>query len=221
MDDVDRRLAEARARVERASAAVRGKHQGGEWLEFRAAHDELLDAERARALVLGEECATACFEFPAWDVGAPLPHLLSGARGTVLLYVVKEDDPTWDGSWARVAQTSDEAPIAIVRFKRLTAVRLGAPNDEVISGHPLYGRGLAAYRAHIVANSRWVQELQKINSVHSQYDPARWVARRHYLLAFHDETFESVAEGVEIEVKRTSLAQAGRDALEGVLGPLE
>jgi hypothetical protein len=221
MDDFDRRLADARARMERASAALRGKHQGGEWAEFDAAHDELLEAERARALALGEECATACFEFPSWDVGAPLPHLLSGARGEVLIYIVKEVDPTWDGSWARVADTREAAPIAVVRFKRLRAVRLGAPNDEVISGHPLYGRGLAAYRAHIVANSRWVQELQKINSVHSQYDPARWVAARHYLLAFHDETFECVADGVETEVKRTSLAQACRDALEGVLGTLE
>lgn len=93
-----------------------------------------------------------------------------------------------------------------------------APNDEVISGHPLHGRGLAAYEAHAVIHSRWIKELQTINSVHSQYDASRWSRLNHYRLAFHDETFECVAEGFHAETRRTTLAKACQEALAAVIG---
>jgi len=220
MDDLERRLADARARMDRASEALRPKHKGGEWEEFHAAHDELIDAERALALERGEECALACDGFPPWDIGAPCPQLLSGSRGTILTYFVREPSPGWDGSSVRIVDVADDslATIAIVRFRRVTAVRIGSPNDEVIEGHPLHGHGLVAYRAHVVTRSRWVHELQTINSVHQRYDPARWTDRKHYLLAFHDETFECVASGFDVEIRRSRMADVCRAALEEVLG---
>lgn len=220
MSDPARRLADARARLDAAGAALRGKHQGNALGEFRAAYYELLAAERALAASRDEEHAVPCAGFPAWDVGAPLPHVLTGARGFALAYFTKEPDPTWDGTSARVVDVADEsmALVALIRFERPTAIRVGPPNDEVIHGHPLHGRGLAAYEAHEVVRSRWVQELQTINSVHSQYDPARWKDRHHYLLAFHDETVECVAGGFTAEVRMTTLAQACRDLLERLMG---
>ena len=216
--DLERTLVEAKQQVTHAAERVRGKHKGNELADYRSAHERLLEAERAVAR--GEEYATPCPGFPAWDIGAPLPHLLSGSRGTILVYFVSEPDPAWHGTAVRVVDVADEevASIAAVRFTLVTAVRMGAPNDEVISGHPLYGRGLSAYRAHSVINSRWIKDLQAINSVHSQYDAAHWTRRNHYLLAFHDETVECVADGFRAEVKRTTLAKACREALEEVMG---
>ncbi len=39
-----------------------------------------------------------------------------------------------------------------------------------------------------------------------------------HLLSFHDETLECVADGLVAETKRTTLARACREALEGVMG---
>ena len=220
ISDLERTLDEAKQQLAHAAERIRGKHKGNELADYRSAHERLLEAERAVATARGEECAIPCPGFPAWDVGAPLPHVLTGARGTILVYFVREPDPAWDGTSTRVVDVADEgiASVAVVRFAPVTAVRVGAPNDEVLHGHPLYGRGLAAYDAHLVINSRWVKELQAINAVHSQYDAARWTKRNHYFLAFHDEAVECVADGFRVEVTRTTLAKACREALEEVMG---
>jgi hypothetical protein len=88
------------------------------------------------------------------------------------------------------------------------AIRFGTPNDEVLHGHPLHGKGLEPYAAHLIANSAWLAELQRINSVHPYYDPARWLSYEHYLLTFHDDTFECIAATRQTEVLRASFADA-------------
>jgi hypothetical protein len=99
-------------------------------------------------------------------------------------------------------------PLAIVEFERCYAHRFGGPNDEVIEGHPLYGRGLQWCRAHEVINSRWLAAEQAINSVHRGYRPEAWTKRKHYMLAFHDECFECLAEGCKVELARCSFREA-------------
>ena len=112
---------------------------------------------------------------------------------------ISEPDPAWDGSYATMVDPASDAsePLAIVEFERCYSHRFGGPNDEVLEGHPLYGRGLDAYRAHEVINSRWLAAEQAINSVHHWYRPEAWTTRKHYLLAFHDECFECLAEGTQ------------------------
>ncbi len=56
--------------------------------------------------------------------------------------------------------------------------------------------------------SRWLAELMKINSVHSQYNPDWWKQYRHYLLAFHDETFECIARGHSLKQTMSSFLEA-------------
>jgi hypothetical protein len=84
------------------------------------------------------------------------------------------------------------------------ASKFGGPNDEVIEGHPLHGKGLGAYQAHIVANSKWIEEVKLSNSVHPRFSPNSWANAKHYLLLFHDEMFECIASGYKIEVFRAS-----------------
>jgi hypothetical protein len=101
----------------------------------------------------------------------------------------------------------ESRPIALVEFARCRVTKFGSPNDEVIRGHPLFGKGLEPYGAHLIANSRWLAELQRIHSVHPRYNPSRWQNVKHYLLLFHDETFECLAEGHTIELFRESFVQ--------------
>jgi len=65
-----------------------------------------------------------------------------------------------------------------------------------------------SYTAQIVRNSRWLVELEKINSVHRGYRPEAWRDLNHYIFWFHDETFECIAESYKLE-----LFNAGRSKL--------
>lgn len=178
--------------------------------EFQAAVAEQLRLEREVALAKGEETAVVIDWRPRWDVGAPLPHVLSSGLRTILIYMVSEPDPAWDGSYANLVDPASDAsePLAIVEFNHCYAHRFGGHNDEVIAGHPLYGKGLQAYRAHEVANSRWLASEQAINSVHRGYRPEAWTSLKHYLLEFHDEVFECLTKGYEVQLARCSFREA-------------
>jgi hypothetical protein len=216
--DLERALEAAIERVNRAVAAMAPKHKGGEVEEFRAAVAEQHRIERDLALAKGDEAAIVLDWQPPWDAGAPLPHVLSSSHRTFLIYMLSEPDPAWDGSWVNVIDSASEAeePLAIVELERCYAHKFGGPNDEVLRGHPLYGKGLEAYRAHEVMNSRWLAAEQAINSVHAQYRPASWEKRKHYLLFFHDDCFECLAEGYRVTLARCSF----RDAVALVAGRL-
>jgi hypothetical protein len=170
----------------------------------------LLDAERAVALAKGEQTALNTEWEAPWNVGAPLPHVLASETTVYLIYLINEPDPAWDGTYVNVIdpRNADAQPLALVKFLGCRAFQFGGPNDEVLNGHPLYGKGLSPYGAHRVANSRWLAELQRINSVHSQYDPSSWLGISHYLLLFHDSLFECLANGHRIERLRTSFGEA-------------
>lgn len=82
---------------------------------------------------------------------------------------------------------------------------MGTPNDEVFHGHPLYERGFVGYSALVVENSNWLKELEAINAVHSNYKPDGWRQLKHYILPFHDSTFECVARTFKVETRETTL----------------
>ncbi len=140
-------------------------------------------------------------DFPVkWDVGAPLPHVIADEHRTFIIFYVREIDPNWDGTYVTVKNPADGCveSLALVEFKRCASFRMGTPNDEVLEGHPLSGRGLDSYTAQVVQNSRWINELETINKVHSGYREDRWRELTHYILWFHDSTFECIAESYKV-----------------------
>jgi hypothetical protein len=88
--------------------------------------------------------------------------------------------------------------MAVVRFVGCYAHMFGPPNDEAFMGHPLASRGLKPYGAFRVRNSSWIRALERMNSVHSAHTPAMFARYEHFILSFHDSTFECVAKGVEV-----------------------
>lgn len=214
-----RTLDQAKNRIERATRALAPKHKGGEWEEYKAAHDDLLRIERALASHRGEPFAEP-LDFPVrWDIGAPLPHLIQSDYATYLaFYLGPQADASLRGSVGysevQVVDSRTEEALAVVRFDSCVSTQMGDPNDEVFQGHPLYGRGLQGYRPMVVRNSPWIRQLQAINSVHHMYDASRWVDLNHYFFGFHDSTFECVARGFEVEIMNTSMAEALRKMCE-------
>jgi hypothetical protein len=205
--ELDRTLQVARERLQRAISALAPEHKGGEWEEYHAAHQEVLGLERQLAAAKGEEYAEPC-GFPLkWDAGAPMPHLMVNDHRALLAFLLSEPDPAWDGSHVTIKSSADDRPeaLGLVEFDFCTSAKLGAPNDEVFEGHPLNGKGREPYAAQRVVNSRWLKELETINSVHRCYRPESWRDRNHFVFWFHDSMFECVARSHKVETHRTSM----------------
>jgi hypothetical protein len=202
-------LASARDRVTRAGAALGPENHGSDVEEWNAAVADQLRLERELSLARGEETAVLVDWQPRWDAGAPLPHVMSSAHRTVLVYLISEPDPSWDGTTVNVVDPTspEERSLALVEFTRCYAHRFAGVSNDVLHGHPLAGKGLTAYSAHQVANSRWLAAETQIHSVDGNHDPVPWGRLRHYLLMFHDDLFECLAEGVDMRVARCSFRQ--------------
>lgn len=93
-------------------------------------------------------------------------------------------------------------------FADCYAHMFGPPNDEAFSGHPLASRGLGPYGAYVIQRSSWIRRLERMNSVHRAHRPESFARYRHFVLSFHDTTFECVAAGYSVIVGRGALMEA-------------
>jgi hypothetical protein len=115
--------------------------------------EETLRLQRLAAAAKGEEYAETIDFTVRWDFGAPLPHLFVNDSRALLAFFLSP-------------AAAEPESLALVEFKKCEAAKLGSPNDEVLGGHPLDGKGLDFYAAQRVINSRWLAEVERINSVH-------------------------------------------------------
>lgn len=200
----------AKRRLDRAKAAVEAAYQAQDWEAGRQAHDEQLEAERHLAQARDEQYAQPLDLGLRWETGAPVPHVISDSWRTILIFRRPEPDPDWDGTYVRIVHAGQPTPAAfgLVEFTGTYLTSFGGLNDEAIEGHPLSGRGLVAYRAHVVRNSAWIAQAEQANSVHPHHRGGWHERYNHYVLCFHDETFECIAENWQAEELRCSMAEA-------------
>lgn len=132
-----------------------------------------------------------------------MPQVFSNGQKVYLIYTVAD----WDkdslqkiNTIGTVAENSEL--LALVEFDGYT-FKFGIANDEVFPGLPLYKRGLDEW-AHIIENSKWIEELKSIHKVHPDYNPFRWTLLNHYVLLFKDQIMEVIAKNYAIEIFETS-----------------
>jgi hypothetical protein len=208
-EDPERRLAAARERVRELSRGL-GRGTMDVW---RAAFEDQLAAERELAAGRGEQYARVIDIGPRWDIGAPLPHLVSNGSRAFVACLASQPDPDWDGTYVTVVSPADEHPslFAVIEMWGCSQIRFGGPNDEAIGGHPLHGKGLAPYQAHEVFNSVWIEEAIKVNSVHPNHSDAPFRRLHHYALLFHDEMLEVLARGIESRLMEGTMREIVAD----------
>ena len=114
---------------------------------------------------------------PVPDAGAPAPRLAADEHEARVTYFVRG---------------RDNDPVTVT-FAGLYALAFGPPNDEAFGAHPLADRGLGPYGAFEVRDSSWVRALERLNRVHPAHRPEAFDRLRHFVVAFHDTTFECVA----------------------------
>ncbi len=169
--------------------------------EITARIDAELTAERTAARAVGAEYADSLELEIRWNPGAPKPLIFSsGSHAFVLFYRNVPRAAHEEGRFVPA--------VGAVEFLWVNSIKFGGPSDETLSGHPLFGKGLEYYAAHEVKNSRWIEEVEKINSVHPQHRGGWRDSLRHYIFTFHDETLECLAEEIRAEQLECSYPEA-------------
>jgi hypothetical protein len=136
-------------------------------------------------------------DLPPSSVGAPIPVILADEHTTVVAYYTQEDE---------IDNENTTEPIAIITFNSCRSTMFGPPNDEAFRGHPLYSRGLKPYSSFIIKNSSWLRKLIEMNSVHPYHNANHFNDYKHFILSFHDSTFECIAESYKTEIVTDSFS---------------
>lgn len=136
--------------------------------------------------------AASIADIPECNPGATAPVVFATEQAVAVAYRVSS---RWlaahHGDWA--------GGVAGVRFHGVRSHSFGAPNDEAFHGHPLARYGLKPYEFVRVDNSPWIESLRVMNSVHPHHRDEAFLKLQHFVLPFHNTTFECVARGYTVE----------------------
>jgi hypothetical protein len=152
---------------------------------------------------------------PQSSIGAPCPMMLADEHTLRIGYYLQEGRLTteWSTLPVRPPSVDDSDDLcALVTFSLVHAHMFGPPNDEAFAGHPLAARGLSPYAAFEVERSSWLRSLERMNAVHPYHQAQRFARFKHYILTFHDTTFECLAEAFSVSLVRGSVWRVLRDA---------
>ncbi|MEQ1702183.1 MAG: hypothetical protein ABMA25_18885 [Ilumatobacteraceae bacterium] len=129
----------------------------------------------------GERAEPISIDGLDWDAGAPMPVVISTDRRTLFACHLLQDDE-----------------VVVAEFVRCTSVRKGLPNDEVVHGLP-FAAGLDIYGVNVIHGSRWLYDLQQIESVHerSAGHPI-FSEQRHFFLGLKDTSLEAIAKDLVV-----------------------
>ena len=175
------------------SLLARGRSSHVPLSEYSSAHERILEAERALAAATGDQYAVPLNLGFLPEAGVSGPMVVQNDSNTVLTFNAVRMLP--DGRRGK-------AGTAVVEFDLCSWTTFGYPNDEALPGHPLYGRGLAAYDIFDVLNSHWVRRMTEQNRV--AFPDTKDSESRHLVFSFHDSTFECICKGI----KASSLSTA-------------
>ena len=121
----------------------------------------------------------------------------AAVSGAVLLQSENAAYLTFNAQRPRADGYSEDAGTAIVELVGCSTTKFGYPNDEALSGHPLYAKGLVSYRIYEVLNSSWIDEQAKQNRICFP-DRTNMSWKRHFIFVFHDSTLECLTRDLKI-----------------------
>jgi hypothetical protein len=148
--------------------------------------------------------ATSLPDIPRPAPGVPSPHVVANEGGLTLLY--------------RTGGVDTSALTARVFFRQVYNVRWGPPNDERLGTHQLGRIGVAPYTPSELFASDWCAKSIEEGLI-AGAEASEWLkALRHFVIPFHDSTFECLAGGYEVATLRSPLLEAVPDAARDIMG---
>lgn len=136
------------------------------------------------------------------DFGSPSPTILSNDNN---LFIAFYADKQSSLAIPHERNTIYDTGIFALKFKFFLKYTFGMPGDETMHGHPYSKLGMEPYSFYELRNSDFIKSLQDIAKIHPYYDPEKWKLYKHFILTFHDNMFECIAQGFEIREENTSL----------------
>lgn len=138
-----------------------------------------------------------------WDPNAPYATLVSTDMGQAVLALNPHP-------------SDSDRRCVVLLWSGAASACMSAPNDEAISGHRLYPRGLAdVVWAGRVQESELVKVLERQNSVHPFHNPARFTGLTHFVLPLKECVVECVAEHVAVVRDEGPTVEAALAVLRG------
>ncbi|HZC70883.1 MAG TPA: hypothetical protein VE442_09330 [Jatrophihabitans sp.] len=117
-----------------------------------------------------------------WDPNAPHAVMISADSGTTVLALDAHQDD------------ADQRCVVLV-WTGVASASMSAPNDEAISGHRLYDKGLDDVRwVGVVRESELVADLERRSRAQPGHTPARYERLVHHVVLLKECTVEVVAE---------------------------
>lgn len=136
------------------------------------------------------------------DYGAPSPTVLSNDNE---LFIAFYGDRASISFIPQERNTIYDTGIFVMKFRRYLKYTFGIPGNETINGHPYSKLGMRSCAFYELRNSDLIKSLEVMEKVHPYYDSKKWELYKHYILTFHDNMFECVAEDFEIREENSSL----------------
>jgi hypothetical protein len=136
----------------------------------------------------------------ALDLGCVPERAISGA---VLVQTERSCFLTFNATQPGPDGVMHPAGVALIEFLNCRIAQFGYPNDEAYRGHPLFAKTAALGEAwtgtHEVRDSTWIRCLEQQNRV-AFPDSDPWQGARHFIIEFHESTFECIADGLRLEL---------------------
>jgi hypothetical protein len=123
--------------------------------------------------------------------------VLQSEYSTYLLFNAMKENS--DGLYA-------DSGIGVIEYKGCLQSKFGYPNDEAAEGHPLnmyFEEADGFYDFYEVLDSPWLKELSQQNQ---KVFPGTNYTHRHFVVFFHDSTFECLANDFEVSNYNESTA---------------
>jgi hypothetical protein len=140
-----------------------------------------------------------------WEPNAPDAVMVSNDVGRTALALRAHPDD------------ADQRHLVLL-WRQVEFAALSAPNDEAISGHPLWRVGLGEVRwLGLVEGSDRVRALAAQNAGHPSHDPRRYAFLDHYIAPLKECIAEVVAGSVEVHRHDGSTLEAAAAGLTGDL----
>lgn len=136
------------------------------------------------------------------DYGSPSPTIISSDNELFIAFYADRESISL---LPQERNTIQDSGIFALKFKAYLKYTFGLPDNETIHGHPYSKLGMESFSFYELKNSNLIKELQEIQKVHEYYNPLKWETYKHYILTFHDNMFECIAQDFEVRSENISL----------------
>jgi hypothetical protein len=192
--DLQKQLTSAQEHLKKVLNSGAGLH------DSLAAFEAVTSAQRNLAAAKGEDYAVPHEIDFVPEAAVSEPVLIQTDNTTILTFSAERPMPNGK---------REDAGHGIIEFDLCSLTKFGYPNDEAMPGHPLYERGLSHYGVFEVCNSTWVKLMTEQNRVAFPRTPHS--TERHFIITFHDSTFECIARGLRASLSTKPYAEIFED----------